>query len=102
MSTHTDKVKIEIKMDDDKYVIKTPFKRDKTFVQMWRNIPGRRYNKHERANSIPVSEKAALWSLLKTFFGGVYGSAPDGSIFQVPQKKINTQPLLGLEQAGNE
>lgn len=68
---------------DGAYRVLTPFRRGakKDFIQAWRNIPGRRFEKG--ANVIPLSQKQALWVLLQKFFGGKYGKGPKG-VFRIP------------------
>jgi hypothetical protein len=79
------RAKISIKIDGDSMIVKTPFKRGNkdAFIAAWRSLPGRRYDRAAGANRVPLSSKAALWSLLKEFFGGVYGMGPKG-LFRVP------------------
>jgi hypothetical protein len=77
--------KIDItSMGGDYYKVTTPFRRgDKdAFIQAWRAIPGRRYS--NGANMIPVSQKRALWELLKQFFPGQYVKGPSG-VFRLPK-----------------
>jgi hypothetical protein len=70
--------------------VKTPFRRgDKeAFIQAWRSIPGRRYNRKMCLNEVPTEQRAALWMLLQRFFPGKWGNGPKG-IFRVPNPKTN-------------
>lgn len=81
---------ITVKIIGSYYNVKTPFRRGKkeAFINAWRKIPGRRYA--DGVNLIPVTQKNALWSLLREFFGGKYGSGPKG-VFRVPQ--ADKQPM---------
>ncbi len=74
---------ITITVDGDMLRVETPFRRgDKeAFIAAWRKIPGRRFFKG--ANYVPVTEKKALYSLLKDFFAGKFGNGPKG-IFRIP------------------
>ena len=75
---------ITIKVEGDEYVVKTPFRRgDKdAFIAAWRAIPGRRYS--NKLNRVPMTQRAALWSLLKEFFPNKTGMGPKG-LFRVPK-----------------
>jgi hypothetical protein len=75
---------IVIESDGVFYRVKTPFRRGdkKAFVAAWRKIPGRRYR--DEVNFVPISQKKALWELLREFFGGKYGRGPKG-VFRIPQ-----------------
>jgi len=80
------RVKAEIiieKAKDGMVRVKTPFRRGKCkdFIQAWRKIPGRRYNKG--FNYVPETQKKALWKLLVEYFPGKYGDGPKG-FFRVP------------------
>jgi hypothetical protein len=90
------KVSIVIDVVGDSFSVKTPFRRgDKeAFIKAWRKIPGRRYQNGR--NLVPVTQKAALWSLLREFFGGKYGKGPKGT-FRVPQPEPKAKQLdLGV------
>lgn len=65
------------------YVVKTPYKRSQSqdFVNAWRNIKGRFYR--SGSNHIPLTEKRALWNLLKRFFPG-QAILVDGNVVRVP------------------
>ena len=78
------KAAITIELDGDYYKVKTPFRRgDKeAFIAAWRKVPGRRYK--DQANYVPVTQKAALWAILREFFGGKYARGPKG-LFRIPQ-----------------
>jgi hypothetical protein len=82
---------ITIEVAGDYFKVKTPFRRgDKeAFIKAWRTIPGRRYR--NRLNYVPKTEKAALWSLLREFFGGKYGTGPKG-LFRIPKPEPQTEP----------
>ena len=78
---------ITISVVGDRFVVRTPFRRgDKeAFINAWRNISGRGFNRQEKCNTVPLSEKSALWSLLTKFFPGNWGNGPKGA-FRVPTK----------------
>ena len=93
---------ISIEEDGDDLIVKTPFRRKEAdeFIEAWRKIRGRRYDGATKKNRVPKSEKEALWSLLKKFFPGKWGTGPKG-VFRVPQppkekspKEEPSQPLL--------
>jgi hypothetical protein len=77
---------ITIKIAGAVYQVVTPYRRGEAeeFKHAWRTIPGRRWNGAARCNEIPLSQKPALWSLLKEFFPGKYGKGPQG-VFRVPK-----------------
>lgn len=80
-------VKIEIAVDGDDLIVKTPFRRAdaQEFTAAWRAIEGRRYERKANANRVPKSSKTALWMLLKRFFPNAYGDGPKG-LFRVPKE----------------
>jgi len=75
---------IVLEKDGKTLQVHTPYRRGaaEEFTAAWRAIPGRQW--HTRANHIPVSQKAALWALLKRFFPGKWGKGPQG-VFRVPK-----------------
>ena len=77
-------VKVTIVEENGMLVVQTPYKRSvsEEFINAWRQIPGRRFDRARSANLIPVEQKMALWGLLKTFFKGAYGKGPKG-VFRV-------------------
>jgi hypothetical protein len=66
----------------------TPYKRSQSeaFVDAWRAIPGRRYEFSTKTNIVPAAQRKALWTLLKAFFPGEFGTSPTGT-FRVPGEK---------------
>lgn len=66
-------------------IVTTPYRRGDAaaFVDAWRAIPGRRFDRNAKANAVPVAARRALWDLLQRFFPGHYGRANNG-IFRVP------------------
>ena len=70
-------------VDENRIRVKTPFRRGKSkgFVQAWRKIPGRRWEKGW--NYLPKTQKKALWDLLVEYFPGKFGDGPKG-VFRVP------------------
>lgn len=89
------RVKAEIvieKADNGMLRVKTPFRRGKCkdFIQAWRKIPGRRY---ERGfNYVPETQKAALWKLFVEYFPNKYGDGPKG-IFKVPASEKKPEQM---------
>ena len=85
-------VGILIEVDGNQYRVKTPFRRgDKErFINAWRNIPGRRFVKG--ANYVPVTQKAALWNLLREFFGGQFARGPKG-LFRLPKPEPKPEQM---------
>jgi hypothetical protein len=97
----TRKTNITITVENDYFKVKTPFRRGdkKAFIKAWRKIPGRRYS--NQSNFIPVAQKAALWKLLREFFGGKYGTGPKG-VFRIPKPEPKPVQLdLGMDP-GNQ
>jgi len=86
------KAKITIEVEDGYYKVKTPFRRgDKeAFIAAGRDIPGRRYR--NGLNYVPASQKAALWALLREFFGGKYGQGPKG-LFRIPKPEPKPEQM---------
>lgn len=84
---------ISIEVDGNFYVVKTPFRRGnkEAFINAWRNIPGRSFK--AGANYVPVTQKAALWKVLRKFFGGKYGMGPKG-LFRIPMPEPDPQMEL--------
>jgi hypothetical protein len=76
---------IIISLVGEKYLVNTPYRRAAKvdFIAAWRAIPGRYFDRARGVNVIPVSQKPALWDLLKKFFPGKYGKGPAG-VFRVP------------------
>ena len=74
--------KIKIEEVPGGIIIKTPHKRDDSFVSDWRAIPGRRYRGAGK-NFIPTESKRAVWELIKKWFPDIYGVGPQGA-FKVP------------------
>lgn len=70
------KAAILITIEDDVVTIESPYNRD--FVNAIRNIKGRRYNREDHTNSVPVSQKRALWTAMLTHFEGSLGKGPKG------------------------
>ena len=80
------KAKIKIVDCGDALIVETPFRRKDSsgFIEAWRNIPGRRYDRSRNANVVPTAEKRRLWELLKQFFPGEFGTGPQG-LFRIPE-----------------
>jgi hypothetical protein len=80
------KCKITIIDNGDMLVVETPFRRKDSsgFIEAWRNIPGRRYDRNRNANVVPVNQKRQLWQLLQRFFPGEFGKGPQG-VFRIPE-----------------
>lgn len=81
------KADIEITEDGDFLVIKTPYRRkgSEEFIDAWRNIPGRKYDFKTKRNTVPKSQKEAVWDLLIKFFPNKWGKGPKGT-FKVPAR----------------
>ena len=80
--------KIKVTESNGLLTVVTPFKRSMgaEFVNAWRNIQGRRYDRQSNGNIVPVASKGQLWDLLKTYFPGEFGTGPQGT-FRVPGEK---------------
>jgi len=77
---------IEVVVEGTTMKVMTPYRRGdaEAFTQAWRSIPGRRWNRVEACNEVPVTSKTEVWALLQRFFPGKYGKGPKG-LFRVPQ-----------------
>jgi len=92
------KAEIVIIEDGDDLVVTTPYRRGEkdAFIEAWRKIPGRRYDRATRRNRVPKAQKNALWTLLRTFFPNKWGRGPKGA-FRVPgAPKAEKQMELNL------
>lgn len=92
------KADIVITEDGKDFIVRTPYRRGEKdkFIKAWRSIPGRRYDRPQRVNRIPMAQRSALWDLLRTFFPNKWGKGPKG-VFRVPSKpKVEKQMELGL------
>jgi hypothetical protein len=78
-------VTISIVESNGVLIVTTPYRRGDAaaFIQAWRAIPGRSYDRLRNANVVPVAARRQLWDLLKQFFPGKYGKSNTG-IFRVP------------------
>ncbi len=76
---------ITICEENGNLIVTTPYRRGKAdeFIAAWRAIPGRWFDRKRGANVVPVAAKAALWTLLRTYFPGKWGKGPKGA-FRVP------------------
>ncbi len=74
-------VRVRIIEDQGFLVVHTPF--SEAVVSDFRAIKGRRWNATAKANSVPVTEKAALFSLLRKNFAGTVAVGPKGP-FTIP------------------
>jgi len=63
--------------DDGRLAVRTPFM--PAAVAAWRHIPGRRWDKTDKVNTVPVSSRADLWALLRAYFPGTIGLGPKGA-----------------------
>jgi hypothetical protein len=96
----TRNVAITITEDGDFMAVTTPYRRGMSaeFVDSWRGIPGRRWDKDKKANLIPLGQKKALWELLCKFFGGEYGVSPKG-IFRIPSPQSPAEQIPTAPEA---
>lgn len=60
----------------DRFVIRTPYRPET--VDAWRRIPGRRWDRDAKANTVPTSSRKELWSFLRANFHGATGAGPKG------------------------
>ena len=79
--------KISIRQNGEFLVVDTPYRRKAgvAFVDAWRAIPGRKYDRSRSVNLIPLDQKGALWTLLCRFFPGEFGKGPKG-LFRIPKE----------------
>lgn len=61
-------VTVHVDEAGDRLVVRTPY--NEAVVEAMRAIPGRRWNKEEKANTFPVSAKRAVWEMIKRFYPG--------------------------------
>jgi hypothetical protein len=61
---------------DGGYLVTTPYNEEAT--PAWRCVPGRRWNRDEKANFVPVGARGDLWALLRTYFAGSVALGPKG------------------------
>lgn len=82
------KVKIRITASGETLRVATPFKRSDSgnFIQAWTDIPGRKFDRNDNVNVVPVTQKGRLWQLLMRFFPGEFGEGPKG-LFRIPGEK---------------
>lgn len=75
---------IVLTLEGDCYRVETPFRRGakEEFIAAWRSIPGRCYK--DNSNYIPVTQKKALFEVLKRFFAGKVANGPKG-LFKIPE-----------------
>lgn len=59
------------------FSVKTPY--SEAVVAAMRSVPGRRWNKEAKVNEFPVSQKAALFAILKKHFNGETAVGPKGA-----------------------
>jgi hypothetical protein len=67
---------VRIAEDSGVYVVQAPFTEEATSA--WRDIPGRSWNKEAKANVVPLSQRGALWNLLRTYYQGSLAVGPKG------------------------
>jgi hypothetical protein len=79
--------KIVIREEGGRLVVGTPYRRKAgvEFVDAWRAIPGRQYDRTRSVNLIPLDQKGRLWTLLCRFFPGEFGKGPKG-LFRIPKE----------------
>ena len=89
---------VQIKIIEDKGMLRveTPFRRGarEGFVNAWRQIPGRRWM--FGANYVPMTQKAALHELLRTYFPNKYVKGPKGVFRLQPMPKSMVQAELAI------
>lgn len=61
-------VTVHVDEAGDRLVVRTPYNEE--VVGAMRAIPGRRWNKEEKANTFPVECKRAVWEMIKRFYPG--------------------------------
>lgn len=74
---------IVITVEGNELRVDTPFRRGAkdAFIAAWRAIPGRQFR--NGSNYIPLTQKKALYGLLKDYFGGKFATGPKG-VFRIP------------------
>lgn len=68
---------IIITVEGDSLILKSPY--DPEAVQAIASIPGRRWDRDRKVNSIPALQKRALWDVLKRHYRGFMGVGPKGA-----------------------
>ena len=71
---------IRVTESDGRLVVKAPYCEAAT--DAWRGIRGRRWDRDAKCNSVPATERAALWRLLVAHYPGQVAIGPKGP-FQV-------------------
>lgn len=90
---------VKVLHEDGRYLTFTPY--NVNFVDRIRTVRGRRWNKESKAWSVPDTEKAALWSVLKSCFDGRYGLADKG-LFEIGSGRYVTEPDETERMRGDE
>lgn len=68
---------VRIEEQGDSLVVFTAY--NEQAVWGFRSIPGQRWDRSVKANVVPKTAKAALWTVLKAHFAGSVGIGPKGS-----------------------
>lgn len=90
---------IEITLVNGQMSIKTPYRRGDAdnFIQAWRNIEGRKYDRQTKRNIVPVGQREAVWNLLKEFFPNKWGHGPKGA-FRVPAPQASPEGEVQVDE----
>lgn len=73
---------VRIEVAGDRMHVHAPYR--ESVVPAWRGIPGRQWDKATKTNTVPLSNKDALWSFLKRHYAGCTGYGPRGP-FEIVQ-----------------
>lgn len=71
---------IVVSVDGGAYRVKAPYSEEAAAA--WRCVPGRRWDRDAKVNTVPLERRAELWSLLQAHYAGLCGIGPRGP-FQV-------------------
>jgi Family of unknown function (DUF6011) len=67
---------VRIEADGDSLIVKAPY--SESHVLAMRRVPGRRFDREQKCDRVPVTSKAALWGALKSVWVGRLGIGPSG------------------------
>lgn len=69
--------KVVVTDASESYLVRAPYL--ESALGAWRAVPGRRWDKAEKAQRVPKRSKRALWQLLKTHYRGAVLEHPNGT-----------------------
>ena len=88
---------VQISEENGSYVVKTPY--EPAVVAAMRTVPGRRWDGTAKANAFPMTQKSALWALLKRFYNGKVALGPKGLFWIGAQSFAPSAAYAALPEA---